>query len=204
MIAVSIALFAFIVCDRNNIKWFLIIVLSCSIIHTSSLFLLLFWFLNKLKISSDKYLVILPLTFLMPFVFDISYLLEIILHNLPIVSKYTMYLDDEPNKSVFSLNRLLLNILYIYIVVNTPRSKMTFWLGASIWGIILLNLFPTNSIISRVYFYFSITQIFSLPEIYKRSQQSRLVVISYSFVIFLFYIYSNVGQFVPYILSFDN
>ena len=119
-------------------------------------------------------------------------------------SKYVMYLDDEPSKSVFSLNRLLLNVLFIYILSNTHINKLSFWLCASIWGIILLNLFPTNSIVSRVYYYFSVTQIFFFPEFFKRNQQNKLIVMSYSFVIFVFYIFSNIGQFIPYVLSFGD
>lgn len=204
LIAVSLSLFAFIACSKNNLKWFLIIVFLCTIIHTSSVFVLLFWFINKLKIASDKYIAILFITFIIPFIFNFSYLIESILSYLPVVSKYVMYLDDEPSKSVFSLNRLLLNVLFIYILSNTHINKLSFWLCASIWGIILLNLFPTNSIVSRVYYYFSVTQIFFFPEFFKRNQQNKLIVMSYSFVIFVFYIFSNIGQFIPYVLSFGD
>ena len=73
LIAVSLSIFAFIACSKNNLKWFLIIVSACALIHTSSFFLLLFWFINKIKIASDKYIAILILTFITPFVFNPSF-----------------------------------------------------------------------------------------------------------------------------------
>lgn len=204
MLAVSLSLLAFIACYKNHIKSFLSIVFLCSIIHTTAIFLLFIWFVKKINISSDKYIVLLLFTFLIPFIVNTSYLVETILQYIPLVNKYSSYFDDESDKSIFSINRFLLNLLFIFILISSKKGRASYWISATVWGIIILNLFPTNSVVSRVYYYFSITQIFSLLEVYRRNQQNRLVVITYSFAIFLFYLYSNVGQFIPYVLSFED
>lgn len=205
MTAVSFSLLAFIACSQNKNILFLILVIISFFIHTSSVILLLFWLVYKLTLSPNKYILILLFSFFIPFLLNSEYIADLGIRLFPFLDKYSIHVENETAKSVFSINRLLLNVLFIFYLIDFSEKKdnLSFWMQTSVWGVVLLNLFPTNPIISRTYYYFSITQIFSLSECCNRSLVLRLVSIAYSIVIFLFLLYSNIGEFIPYSFSFN-
>lgn len=201
MIAASIGLCS-IYMIKENVKTIYpvsLIILS-SMFHTSSLILLLVFILKKINLHRDIWTCILVFSFLLPFVFSFSSILTIVLNKLPYVNRFANYLDSA-NKSIFSFNRLLMNALFIFLMYCKKRYCSSLYLKCIVCGLIIMNLMPQSSYITRVALYLTIAQVLFFQDCYISSKlQNRIIVLFYMISVLLSFVVHNNGGFVPYVL----
>lgn len=199
MMAVSIGIWAYHNRETNgSIKWFILIILVATAFHASAIFLLLLYFIQKYRFSQVFVTVALLVSFMIPLVLPTDSIIDSITGNIPLLNRFSIYVGDE-NKSVFSLNRLLLNFMYIYILLKYNRYENDLFFKAVILSLLIMNLFPTSSIISRVAIYFSFVQSVLLGRIIKTSDEiDKAVVLVFSLTVFTVFLITNNGGVVPY------
>lgn len=202
MLAVTIGVWAYYIIenDKKHFYFYLVVILAC-LFHTSAVSLLLLLVIKKLNPSKKTVLLSLVISFLLPFLLDTSLIVDYIANKIPMLNRFDEYIGDS-NKSVFSLNRLLLNILYIFVVQNHVNNNNRLCYNTVIIGIIIMNLFPTSSVIARVSMYFSFFQAVLLGRIYTLAKGiDRIAILLYGIVVFAFYLATNNGGVVPYKLG---
>lgn len=199
MIAVSLGLWVFFMIERN-IKpvYILPVIFTTTIFHTSGLILLLALLLKKIKIQNGTVAILLVLTFLLPFFSPVTNMTDVVISRVELLSRFNDYLSST-NKEAFSVNRLLMNFLYIFISIRYPSITKDMYFKGIVFGIIILNLFPTSSFITRCGIYYLMGQIVLLPRYYQNGDQfDRVLVWGYSFAVFLSFVLNNNGGIVPY------
>lgn len=204
MIAASFALLAYSYLESNNIKVFSIIIFSASLIHLGGI--LCFLAIPLKKISANHFILssILVFTFILPFLINTRLIAEWVIDNFSFFSGFSSHLSDEHSiKSAFSINRLLMNFLFIYILLSNINNK-NFHLTLSVIGLCLLNLFPYNGVMTRISTFFLIEQVIFLSYYMRTSVFNKFIVLIYSTAVFISFISSNNGGFLPYECYIDN
>ncbi len=196
-LAISILLYAFsFLYYFNNKKLFLILSLLSGFVHYSafigSTFLyLVYYFLHKLNLSiycKRKLLIILfssvILSLLLPIHSLITNVLVYLSQWIPFLEKYASYLTETENLPSIKLIVYLL-ISFTALVVST-KIKNKEIIDFSIFfviGTLFLFLFKNFSPASRIYFYFSMLQLFLIPKIIEHLKPKLIIY----FTVFIFY-----------------
>ncbi|RYY35710.1 MAG: hypothetical protein EOP46_09040 [Sphingobacteriaceae bacterium] len=74
------------------------------------------------------------------------------------------------------------------------------------FGMVLSNLFISISLVSRLVLYFTVFEVFLLPNmVYLQENQRlrmtlRLIVLGYGLVYFAYYVATNRGEVIPYVM----
>lgn len=199
MIAVSLGMWAFFMLERDiKLIYILPVILATTFFHTSGLILFLAYFLKKIKIQSGTVTFLLVTTFLVPFIFPVTNMIDVVISRIGLLSRFNDYLSAT-NKEAFSINRLLMNCLFVFISIKHPSITKDLYFKGIIFGMIILNLFPTSSFITRCGIYYLMGQIVLLPRYYQNGDQfDKILVWGYSFAVFLSFVLNNNGGIVPY------
>lgn len=202
MIAVAIGMWAFYLEEKKANNWqIVLVILLSSIFHTSGLVLLFIFLIRRLKVSYGVVAIILLVTFISPFLLPTNLLIDSIISKIGLLERFSQYLSAS-NKEGFSFNRLFMNILFIIMAIRQCASTKDVYFKGIIFGMMILNLFPTSSFITRSGIYFLMCQIVFFPRYYKRGDMlDRSLVWVYSFSVFLSFVLNNNGGFVPYTLG---
>lgn len=200
-IAVSIVFLGIYYFEKSQVKKFLFCIVIASLFHFSAIFSLFILLLNKikLKVSSVYIFSILMFTYISPLVFNFTDVISFFF-NFFNIGGYDIYIGLA-NKEILSINRFLLNV-FICLIYHNLKDKNNLHFKIVLFGIIMLNIFPSNSIIGRISFYFMISQIFLYVDLINKKTNMYILIILYSVVLFSFNLYLNNGQVVPYKFGF--
>lgn len=202
-IAVLLSLCAFFCLERKKMILYLLLILLGISIHTSIIFIILFLLLMRIKIER-KYLFIVPIlfiiTFVIPIFFDTRIFMRVFENMGNIESTYNMYFDAMvDSKGFFSFNRMLINVFFAILPFIDRSYGRNKYYNFIIMYIMIHNLFPFSSAITRIGLYFSVVTIPYFTSIICQNKMVSYFVLLYSIVIFLFNLAVNNGGIVPYI-----
>lgn len=205
-IAMSIMLLGTHYLVENNNRKFLLCLGTSLLFHYSAIFTLSFLLIKRLRLNNFIVVIYLVVfSYLSPFVIDILSIIKMLTSLFGGFGNYENYLVDT-GKSLFSINRLLLNIFFIFIYYYSDRNSL--YVKLLLFGILIFNLFPFSSVITRNAQYFIISQIILYPNLlaqYKHMTKNHIIlylaIIIYSIFIFLANMIINNGDIVPYVLS---
>lgn len=203
--ASMIALYGVINYEQQKKWWkFLLVIIIAFQFHLTAIVLAFYYIIDYFSItkSRKKYITtILIISFLVPLFYDLTNIVANSLGGIDLMSKYLSYSDtDHLKDSSFSVGRLLLNILYIFILyTGSIKNCNTIYFKAIIFGIIILNLSGSFVVLGRTAYYFLICQIIYLPLFMRERIFNSLVIYTYAIFIFLFNtIVVNYGGIAPY------
>lgn len=201
MLASGILLFAYENRRKQgNIYMFFLCIFLAMMIHKSAILGLLLFFVDKIKIPGPYIIYLLAISFIFPFVIPTNEIMDYLTSHIGFLSHYDVY-SGSSDKQMFSVNRLAMNVFYMYLATRYDKKGDIYW-NASILGLMILNMFPFSGILTRSAIYFQIAQIVFLTEFYNSSKQvDRMLVMTYSLVIFVFTMLNNIGGIVPYTIG---
>lgn len=206
MLAVSSVIFALSYLHNGKYKYFLIIVLLTSLIHSSSLYVLPLIFINRFSFSKSR-LIILLLT---------SLLLGFVMSEELFVSLAGRYAHDVTETSSWGGFRESLTLVYIFLIVqnvflvyiyfsSSKILKNNFWMKIFIVSMILSNLLIRLTLGPRLIYYFSISQII-LFTYYKKNSLLAYLLFVYALVNYFRFLLPELnikeGSLVPYSMTF--
>lgn len=202
VLAAGILLFAYRNREKQgSIYLFALYIVLAMLLHKSAIIGVLLFFLPKLKIPGSYIVLLLPLTFILPFLIPTNEIMDYMISHVGFLEHYDVY-SGQSDKQMFSVNRLLMNVFYMYIAHRYDESENDMYFAASVLGLIILNLFPFSGVIIRLAMYFQIAQIVFLTNYYESaSNVDRTLILAYSLVICLFTMMNNIGEVVPYTIG---
>ena len=184
--------------EKGNIYLFFLYIIIAAFFHKTALIGVVILFLDRIKIPGAYIILLLPFTFIFPMLIPTNEIINYLTSNIGFLNMYDVYTDGA-DKQLFSVNRLAMNVFYMYLAHKYEDSKNDIYFSACILGLIILNLFAYSGVITRLAVYFQFAQIIFLTNYYnKYSQVDKALVIAYSLVIFLFTMKNNIGGIVPY------
>lgn len=198
MIAVSFAFCGYHYYLKGCIKRYVVLILFAALFHYTALFILLVPFvLQRLQISAELVLFLLPLTYIMGI-----YLIPALIPNLPIVGKYAYYFIEDARGNV-SLTRLVLNLFFIFIYLGIKKDKiLTFYIKLLFVGICIYNLFSFSPAVGRLALYFMISQLYIYSHIESKFKSNikmvKLSLLLYGVFYFSMMLLSNSCEILPY------
>lgn len=202
VLAAGILLFAYRNREKQgNIYLFFLYIVLAMMLHKSAFVGVILFFLPKMKIPGSYIVLLLPLTFIFPFLIPTNEIIDYLTSHVGFLEHYDVY-SGQSDKQMFSVNRLLMNIFYMYLAHRYENAKDDIYFIAAVLGLIILNLFPFSGIVIRIAMYFQIAQIVFLTNYYdSASNVDRTLILAYSFVICLFTMMNNIGEVVPYTIG---
>lgn len=195
-IALSIILLAYTYLNDKRWKYYMI-VFGAILFHSSAIIALLIPFFTRINISVFSYLVVLITSFAIGAMNMIGLLLGI----LGGTGLYSVYTDVILGENSFSITRLMLNLLFIFLIVMTNMKN--YYIKIFFLGLVLLNIFSSVPIIARISQYLLITQVLLYPQIefiYMKHNALlfKSILLIYALIVFVFSLNMNIGEVVPY------
>ena len=200
MLAFSIVLWAYYNrYEKGELITFVLVIVLAALIHSSAIVASLIFFVDKYRYPKIATIVVLIVTFFIPQVFSLSFIAEFFASHISLWNRYTDYIGIE-ERSTFSLNRLLMNLFFIYILIqHYIRVNNDLFFKSMVLGLVILNLFPAYPIITRIGLYFTAVQPIFLYQFIKFGKDVDKVMASvYTIAIYVTFLLSNNGGIVPY------
>ncbi|WP_099293696.1 EpsG family protein [Butyricimonas sp. Marseille-P3923] len=209
MMAVSLMLYAFYCLKNNDIKKYWIVLIVASIIHSSAMICIIFFFLDKIKVFEKKiyWLMYLAGSFIfgMFFMYKVNEYLSLINFD-ELHAGYAVYVslfDESASRSL--LSNLLLNIM-AFCALYFSKGRFSMFMKMYLFSILFMNLFGgMGGVIVRMSYYFNIAQIIVLPNVMNDIQmklwkQIYLIIVLLYALGYFFYFTLNIGDIRPYLL----
>lgn len=206
-IAISFFVLAVYYFEKNNMVKFIITIICAAMFHYSAFaMILMLLVLRPFSFSYKFVMTCLILSFLIGFS-GITDKLRYLIELLPF-EKYAHYVDYNADESINRFNVYLFlvpkNIMCLLLYKYMPRKSNPMFMKIFFIGMLLSNLFISISLVSRIVLYFTIFEVFLLPNmVYLQENQRlrmtlRLIVLGYGLVYFAYYVATNRGEVIPY------
>ena len=204
MLATSIVTLAFYLYEKKYAIWIPIsLILFAFFFHSSAIIFLGLFFVDKIRLDAKMVVAFMLLTFLLPFIISPIDLINRVINILPFFSRYNYYIESGLG-SAFSINRFFLNALFVFLILKTNDTLYDRSCKLTLLGIIIINLFPIG-VFKRMSDLFLFFQIFYLNKKYfQKNLVDKILIITYSVVVFFVYLYNNNGGIVPYVFSMSH
>lgn len=215
-VAMSFLLLAIPFLEKDKNQYYLLLMLLAMAIHMSALYVFLFvWAFYKANLNFDnklKYALAIAISFTIGMFFT-AWFKETLkpIANLFASSNYDYYLSGGTvNESRNLLSNLGLNLVAVFMLyINKDANNIYFKLY--ILGVIMVNLLAGLGAFSgRVVSYFSLMQIVAIPNLLylvKKTFQKYLytvIFIAYGLSVYIYYLFKNLSEIVPYSNIFSN
>lgn len=209
--AVAIVFFSYKYVERKKNLKFCICILAASLFHKTAILLLIIYFIQYIKINKNIHILLFISSF-----FSLKILKEILLLDIPIISKYRVYVLNsigEGGKVIYFLIILLYLGILILIYVDNEfyEKKQTLINYVCLGSFIYISLIDLGHLGIRIsqYFLIFILYIFEDIEIILKDKMkiSKYFLIITEFILILMYLYSDKyqpirTQFIPYKICF--
>jgi hypothetical protein len=203
MLALSFLTLAYYLYDRDKRKAIpFVLIIVASLFHSLAILFLILFIIDRIKFKATSASVLLLSSFVLPFILPIDQIINSIINSVPFLSRYTYYMDGIL-EATFSINRLLLNILFIFLISGSSDAVHDRSCKLFLLGLIMLNLFPVTGVIKRMSEYYMFFQIFYLEKKAHSSNIKRLSIFTYSVLVFVVYLLNNNGGCVPYLFDWS-
>lgn len=209
MIAVSLVILSYYFLNKGNVKFFLGVVISATLVHSSSILAIVAYFIYKVNIQRRYLLPLIVVTYIFPYIININPIIDYLVANISFFAKYAVHTEDAISSTAsFPIVPTILTIVYVYIS-STYKRIDSFYFKLSFFNVLLANLIVlTPQWIARIMLNFSIAQVLFFTNItdlssqYKISKFGVFSVYFYSCLFFFFYyIFLKYNGVFPY--SFD-
>lgn len=209
--AISIVFFSYKYIEREKFFKFCICILIASLFHQTAILLLIIYFIPYVKIKKNIHILLFIFSF-----FSLKILKEILLLDIPIISKYRGYILNsvgEGGKIVY----FLIVLLYLGILILTYLDNKFYENNQTLINYVCLGCFIYISLIDLGHLGLRISQYFLIFILYifediesilkckMKIKKNFLIIIE--FILILMYLYSDKyqpirTQFIPYKIFF--
>lgn len=188
--------------DQHKLK-FILIVLLASTIHASSIICLLLLFIDKIRLKSIFFNIIIILTtfiigYLLPQFINLSSLFSIANYVNEGFSGYLENIGGERNL----LTGILQNAFLVYSLILL-KDKSSFWFKCYFLFIILNNIFGSMGVGNRIFLFLQIQMILAIPNICQATKGINrffytLSTLCYAIITYYINLSTNSGEIIPY------
>ena len=206
-VAISLIFYSYTyIKDRKLIKFIFIIVLA-SLFHKTALMILPIYFFYNIKVNPKLYIVILGIGVF----FDKIFIKLVIKYNIPLISKYQIYvinsIGEGGTKLFYVIFLIGLTVLFLLYLDKKFYQKNTFLIIMTLSGVfIYCSLISLGHLGPRMSIYFFIYILYLIPEIEKSLEKigiSKYLISIFMLVILILQLYVDSknpirSQFVPY------
>ena len=207
--AAAILMLSFYYVINGRFYKFLIMVLLGTLFHKSLLVVIPFYFLLRIKYSYKLFFLLIIGGILLAFSFT-----NLIRFSSVINDRYATYADFQDTGGInLALGYFLTSLIFVYvrkwIHISYLREYDIYMNSYLLGSIIFVVVVLTNSYveITRVSFYFTFTQVFIWPIIFKNVRKEFRPIVVISFVslslTYFYFILSEIGSLTPYYINQD-
>ncbi len=191
----------------NEKKWGLYIAatLIACLFHSSAIVVLFVIILALSKIKTRPLIVtiIIIISFVLPYLIDLSGLVSVLLGYFPSFNQYKYYVEylDFSGPRGFQTFTLLTNMVFIYLLLRV-KIEWDLFAKVALFGLVFSNLFIfAPGYLSRLFIYFNIAQVPFFIKVMSKRLSTSIIIVSYSFVYFFYYTYYyGLDGVLPYII----
>lgn len=198
-LAISIVFYALVLYVYNSKKlWAFFYLLLAVMVHYSAIILLIcfpFFPLLKKKYSNSMYIFFLLLSLILYKINFLSFLTSFL------IGRYESYSNGGLESNIFKI--LIYNSLFLFLLFSKIKNKnfnINFLFNYYFIGIVIVNIFASNTFLSRIWFYFEISLLILIP--FLIFNQAKKMIRNFLFVGFSIYfslmyiyaIYFNFGN----------
>ena len=169
-LAISIVFWGYSWIVKGRTKLFFLSILLASTIHQSALVALSVIILRKIKLSSNRILFVLFMTYMVGLILEPDTLSNI-------AGAYSHYIIKSNFREgyIYSLTVVLLtNILFIWLYFLLPSCRENIWVNINLLSIVFMNLLSSLILGPRIVYFFSISQIMAIP-VFMSCKEHKLV-----------------------------